>query len=338
MVLSTREIELMRNFRVNNQLRETAAFFHRSPVTIRKYTTRAPPPRPKPSRANQRIRTRRERVATIARETTRVGHLEFPTYGSAKAISFCLKRKHKICISARTVTRDLRTSGFVSLVRRPVPTRSAADAAKRKAFAKEWAKRSAKRLIFVDEAWISCNENSGRQMWVDRSKNRRARPLPLERRNRFNVASVQVFGAVGWNYKSKLVILPRTHNHGEESAKWTLNGSGYIQRCLSKISKDLASPRVLLQDGSRAHCNKVVKAYLQRKSIQEAAGYPPNSPDYNIIEMIWSTLKRGIGSRAPLTLAQLQHAATEAWNAIPQRIINNHVRHFERLMKAEANL
>lgn len=312
--------------------------FGRSAITIRRILrsrSRGPAVRRTrlPSAAVVRRRGLLARAATV---TVRVQHRVFPKYTSSRALRSYL-HSEGISVNERTVRRDLHCLGFKCLVRRPAPTRTEEDAKRRLAFARVWSRKDAKKLVFSDECWVTCLENTSRTMWVDRRCDPHAQPLPLERKSRFNVPSVQVWAAFGFNYRSELVILPRTTETGSDQSRWTLNGAGYIRRCLSKITPYLlSSKRILLQDGSRAHANKSVWGYAARKGLKLLEDFPANSPDYNMIEMVWGLLKKGIGRRCPLTMPDLIASAKAAWNEIPQTVLNNYVIHFGKLMKREA--
>src|SRR5205085_783910 len=91
---------------------------------------------------------------------------------------------------------ELRAAGLRSFVRAPVPTRTSSDLLKRKAFAKKmrtWTVSQRSSIVFSDESWLTCCEHTSRQMWAEK----RDDVLPLERKCRWNVASVMIWAAVG---------------------------------------------------------------------------------------------------------------------------------------------
>lgn len=281
----------------------------------------------------QTVAQRRKHVLRIAQKETVVAHLRFRTFGSARSIKSELT-KSGINVSARTVTRDLRALGAKCLVRPRVPTRREPDRQARLAFARRCLSRRGieKLLVFSDECWLTCNERSGRTQWCfptssSRSSGKRAvreRPLPRETKSKWNVASVQVWAACGYGFKSDLIIFPAFQNNDEGARQaFRLNKYTYIRRCLSKIAPRLSnSRRIFLQDGARSHCNAHVKSYLDRKKIKFEDNFPAYSPDLNLQENAWMMLKERLGQLVPTTLEELCSKAKEAWASIPQSAIN----------------
>jgi transposase len=74
-----------------------------------------------------------------------------------------------------------------------------------------------------------------------------------------------------------------------------------------------------MQDNARSHTAIIVRDYLQEVGIS-VMRWPARSPDLNPIEHLWDDLKRRVRARdsAPTTLQELQDAALEKWDRIPQ--------------------
>jgi hypothetical protein len=143
-----------------------------------------------------------------------------------------------------------------------------------------------------------------------------------------------VWGAIGYNYKSALVVLPAKQMKDGELKSYRLDAQGYVRRCLSTVSTDLIrGNRTLQQDGARSHVAKSTLAYLKRKQIRYIEAWPPYSPDLNPIERIWNELQIRVGQRCPMSQEELVKIAQEEWNKLPQRLINSHVLHFEQQIK-----
>ena len=55
---------------------------------------------------------------------------------------------------------------------------------------------------------------------------------------------------------------------------------------------------------------------LQQKKIR-LLEWPSQSPDLNLIEMLWHDLKRAIHTRHPRNIAELKQFCTEEWSKTP---------------------
>lgn len=207
---------------------------------------------------------RRADLCRLARRVTVVGHRRFPTFPSSSALRAGLFRSTGEMISARHVRRILRSAGHRSYRRRLAPTRTQQDAAARRAFAKKH-KALARRIVFTDESWMCCNERTSDSQWA----RRRQDVLPRERKARWNVPSIMVWGAVGYNYKSKLVVFPAKRCVDGELKPFRLDAEAYVRRCLSTVVADIKERGMILQhDGARSHVATRVCKYLDRKGLQ----------------------------------------------------------------------
>lgn len=305
-------------------VREVARQFGVDPKTVRRVLGAGVSPTRAVSRKQREMSRRRGAAARTASKTTQRGGRLFPAHASLRSIAAELKASGW-AVSASTVRRDLTAAGMVARVRPLVPTRCVADNAKRLAFARVWAHRRVDAVVFSDETWLTTNEATGRGMWVRRGDG----ALPRERKAKWNTKAVQVWAAVGVGFKGPLVLFPPTMMEGEEPRPFRLNAHKYITRCLSRVAPFLvAKGRVLQQDGARCHASREVTEYLRRKGISLMAPWPAYSPDLNMIETLWPVLKRGVGERCPTTVQELEAAALQAWQAIPQTTIDRICRGF----------
>ena len=80
---------------------------------------------------------------------------------------------------------------------------------------------------------------------------------------------------------------------------------------------------------ARCHHSAVVADWFVEEKIQRLPGFPPLSPDLNMIEKIWKLLHAAIGRRCPTTEEELIAAASAAWEEdITQEVINKVCGHF----------
>ena len=108
--------------------------------------------------------------------------------------------------------------------------------------------------------------------------------------------TIMVWGAIGYNYKSKLIII-------EESLK----SRNYIDM-LSKnqifedIKKmDIEREVYFQQDGAPAHSAKNTKEFIKSK-INLIEDWPANSPDLSPIENVWGIMKKRLNKKSPLNI------------------------------------
>lgn len=280
--------------------------------------------------------TRRALMRRIAKKTSKKEHRKWPKFGSARQIRDELRRQTGEFVSIRTVQRGLLEEGLRSYVRRPQPTRRRSELEKKKEFARNHRNLSWRRVVFSDESWLCCNERTERTQYAES----RDDVLPLERKARWNVPSIMVWGAIGYNYKSRLIIFPsKAENEDGDLRQFRLDAKGYVRKCLSTVAGDMVAGRkVWMQDGARSHAAGSTKAYLKRKGITWLEDWPPYSPELNAIERIWKELNARIGRRCPLTVEELIVCAQEEWERLDQALINRHCRHFGTQVRELANL
>jgi transposase/predicted transcriptional regulator len=302
-----------------------------SPRTVRKFSR--PVKKKKAKKAPSP--TRRERLNALIRLNrmrVKKQHRTFVRYSSAAQLRAALTTEIKklgfTIPSTRQVQRDLRSLGLKPYIRQKVPTRIAADKVSREEFARmmrTWSLKDVRSIVFSDESWLSCCERTGRVQWA-KSKDQ---VLGLEKKARWNSASLLVFAAVGIGYKSALIILPsKTTDEDGEKKTFRLNAETYCKLCIRPIAASLKG-RKLMQDGARSHVARQTIGYLKQRKIDVVEKWPAYSPDWNPIERIWNELKRVVGQRCPLNEEELKQVAREEWERLPQDLIDRHCYHFE---------
>ena len=78
---------------------------------------------------------------------------------------------------------------------------------------------------------------------------------------------------------------------------------------------------IFQHDNDPKHSAKIVKSYLQRKTVDETLtvlDWPPQSPDLNIIEAVWDYLDRERNKKQPKSTEELWQVLEEAWDNLPQ--------------------
>ena len=250
-----------------------------------------------------------------------------PKYPSAQSIKYWFNANRPgNSPSVSTINRDLHGGQFFNRVRPIVPYKEACVKRRFRFCSNENFYRASyvKRIIFSDEHYVTSNDYSCRTQWIRDKRNL----LPRSFLRKDNVVSAQLWGAVGFNYKSKLVWVEFEDDSG---TKKRLNNELYCEHMIKPHINDLCSKnRIFMQDGARAHQAKDTLKFLQRHKINYIADWPANSPDLNPIEQMWAYINRRLShERAPASNpGELKAMIERIWDEIPQKVINNHVMSF----------
>lgn len=79
---------------------------------------------------------------------------------------------------------------------------------------------------------------------------------------------------------------------------------------------------LFMQDGAPAHTSKRTMQYLNQR-CRLLKRWPPNSPDLNPIEHLWSIMDKRITKEQPSTVEQFKNVLETTWNDLEFSIIEN---------------
>ena len=125
-----------------------------------------------------------------------------------------------------------------------------------------------------------------------------------------------VWGGIGYYFKTPLVFC-------KQKAK--LNSEGYLQilkKHLPPKTRSQYCPKgkeddwAFLQDNATCHKTHEVMDYLEREAPYYVRNYPALSPDFNIIEDVWSQMNEELNKYKITNLTSLKSHLKKIWNKI----------------------
>jgi len=258
------------------------------------------------------VRRRKIKRLVLTPSTERPGCRKYPsTYSIARQC-----RLEGLQVSETTVRRDLAALGFVSRRRQRGVAFTAMDEQLRLEFANNC---TAEDILFSDEKMFGTNDVGCPSEWVLQGN------TPSVRQTARWCPTLHVWGMIGIGVK-KMVILP----------KGAIDAAKYKLHCLQRVvvptvEKLRAEGRVVtfMQDNARPHTAHANLNYLGSKLVKLLM-WPARSPDLNPIENLWAWLQRKVSDRGPRDEEELRQFVTAEWEAIPQSLIDEYVRSFQR--------
>ena len=221
-------------------------------------------------------------------------------------------------ISRATINRVERTLRFRYLPMKSRPKLKIHQIEKRILFARQILKEgiTGDRIIFSDESrFVRGTDNR----WVWRRRGENVDEIYSETDK--YPESVMIFGAIGKNFKSNIVMINGTI--GAEDYQKILEESLVLKYMSENGNENL----VFQQDGASCH---TASAGFLRKHCNLLGMWPPNSPDLNVIEHLWAIIKRKVEEVNPPDLQSLIETIKNAWDSVQITSINNLVESFQR--------
>ncbi|KAK3565204.1 hypothetical protein QTP86_001015 [Hemibagrus guttatus] len=86
---------------------------------------------------------------------------------------------------------------------------------------------------------------------------------------------------------------------------------------------------VLQQDNDPKHTSKSTSEWL-KKNKMKTLEWPSQSPDLNLIEMLWHDLKKVVHARKPSNVAELQQFCKDEWAKIPPQRCNRLIASYQK--------
>ena len=147
---------------------------------------------------------------------------------------------------------------------------------------------------FTDESRF-CMNNDNRWVWVKRGEYNEKAYIKKEK----YAISIMVWGMIAFGYKSKLLFVENTI--GADSYIKLLDESGVLEDAASIFGDTFK----FQQDGAPAHTARKTMSYLSEK-CDVIINWPANSPDLNVIEMVWAIMKAVLSEVRPKSVDEFK--------------------------------
>lgn len=184
-----------------------------------------------------------------------------------------------------------------------------------------WSSEQWKNIIFSDECRIEISSSYHR--YVRRPPGHRFDPKYTIKNVRHSSKSILIWGAIRGDGERILIRCPIR-----------LDSSAY-QLVLEEGLQDMyVDNSCFMQDGAPCHTSRSTMLYLEQKKICLLSDWPPQSPDINIIENIWSILKTKVSKFKIKSSEDLWNVTLKVWNEIPTKTINDLYESIPRRLKA----
>ena len=87
------------------------------------------------------------------------------------------------------------------------------------------------------------------------------------------------------------------------------------------------------QDNDPKRTSKVATKWFKDNRVK-VMEWSPQSPDFNPIENLWTTLKRRVSARRPTNLSDLYQYCLEEWETIPRECCEKLIKDYPKLLLA----
>lgn len=237
---------------------------------------------------------------------------------TSTALADEMRKQSGIRISPRTIRRVRKTA----LARHPVrehivKSLKPGEMTKRLNFANNNINNNFHNVFFSDEK-LFVLAKTGTVHWVKKGSD------PPSKEVEDMKASVLVWGAVSWSYKSTI-----------HTCSKTVNANYYTQILTTHLLPTMPNfSRYLFQhDNASPHTAKHTMNWLAGIGVKVLDDWPPYSPELNIIEHVWSWMTAYINKERPKNRRELKRYIRAAWNEIPQSTIQAYINNLPTVMK-----
>lgn len=218
-----------------------------------------------------------------------------------------LREKFNIDISSRTIRRRLSESNIKMKRCYKVPLLTESHKRQRMLFAIKHRRKDWSKVIFSDEKKMQLFRQNGTMRVLPHEH-----PMIAAPKKSPAVMYWACFTAQG---VSNLI-----------ECEGRINGAAYkkiLEKGLLPYYRQLGRGRyTFLHDGAPPHRPKFIRDFISENKML-LIKWPPNSPDLNLIENLWSVLEQRVWERNPKGMVELKQYSEEEWKSIPLSVLKN---------------
>lgn len=219
-------------------------------------------------------------------------------------------------VNTRSIRNYLKMEGLKTYLKPKKPGLTDAQKKLRYQFAKKhlhWTVDDWKNVMFSDETIIRRVDDKGRRYYYKRPGEKFLRPHQIKKAIQGGGGRMMIWGCITY--------------YGVGDASWipdNMNADSYISVLkdyvfASRDWNDMDPEKFIFQqDNASVHTAKSTMSYIKKSNIP-LMEWPPNSPDINIIETVWSYLKDQLNKYTEdvKTLKELWERVQDIWDNIP---------------------
>ena len=164
-------------------------------------------------------------------------------------------------------------------------------------------------MLFSDETTLELHPN--KRVLVRRLPNTGMEKNNLSETPRFGGKKLMLWGFIAHDGRKCL-----------QKVCGTINSIKYLQILQESLLPEVFLGEKLQQDNAPAHNSILSKTWFSENGLEILENWPPNS-DINIIENVWSLLKKRVFQRHPKNIEKLWAFCQEEFERIPLEYIQN---------------
>lgn len=195
-------------------------------------------------------------------------------------------------------------------------------------------------VVFIDqELSIGYDESKGlKKTWQPLGRNKIMKKST-------NPQKFMFYAAVAKGHKSELVRVP-LGGKGKGSGTVGFDSAMFL-RVFRQLWRQVkrwypqGQQFWVIIDSARQHTSKHSKSQLAAMGVPLFQGFPPQSYDMNLIEVVWGHLQQGLLGQSFKDKSKYEKKIREAWGRVQQstidKLVANHKQQLQKIKKANGN-